>query len=221
MSENIIKSNTNVNSLITNLRILSIEQAKSIAKSCYSHEAFSRMAFSLCVNTFEPRFSKKKVNNSNENSIYDNFGKCIIETSRYRYPSMTNFIKEFKFFSGTTNLVGTKVFSVEILDELSKEFQLQVLIKDLVEKNIKERYEDESFLIALYKKDDPKWRIAFVYKHLCCPKFKDGTEWKDMGQNKIMVVFYDPKLLLIGINKGLNIDELSYEKQIIKLNKLR
>jgi hypothetical protein len=205
MLESVLQSTTKVTITNTNIEDLSIVDDR------YSEANWSRLASRICDTTFKLNH-EKDVNSCDGINSYKNLEKCLISTSLIRHPTMYDFVKEFTYY-GTTKLSGTKIFAVEILNNISLEFKVQVLIKRIVEKMSSKAKSDENYLIAMYKSCSSEWEIAVVHRRIKCPQFSNGERLLSMGQYYIAVAFYAPQEIL----RSTDSKELRHDGYVIKL----
>lgn len=173
-----------------------IDNALSIANENFTDAKWAQLAFILIGSTFVQSLDANKSTDDGV-CIYNNnnnFKKCFVKPTSLRYPRKYDFVKQYQYYAGPNKLTGMKIFSVELLEDISFEYVLQVLLRRIVEKRSTKSKEDR-FLIALYRKDVSLWHIAVVNKAIRYPKLSNGQNMLNMPQEYMVVKFFDPRYL--------------------------
>lgn len=219
MNSDMLAGETNIILMDRNFKILDNHQYWNVDSYEFRAERWSTLAFILGCRIFRHFEDEHKI--YNDMDIKDGHVRCEIVDTKERFPKMYDFIKEYKYYSNKGEVNGTKVFSIEVLREITVDFKLQVIIPDLVEAH-REREcadKDESYLIAFHNAYNDYWEIVLVYKQTRYPQTKSGDKLLAMGRDYIAIEIHSPKLLSEVFNEGFNLRDLGVQRHFIKLRK--
>lgn len=217
-----IPDDSDIQFLNVELKLLKNTEALDIANSKYTDENWSRLIFSLFYNKFKVYkddnlmniVNKKQFNGLEE--IEDTAYKCLFFNTSLRYPTIYEFIKEFRYYSNCSFFNSISIFSVEIMEDMSFDFKLNALIQILFKNRVLSSNGDDKFIAAIYRDDNSKWEIAIGYKYIRYATAKDGTKLFACS-SYLAVEFIDSSQLSMMIDKALNIEEIKHEKYFVKL----